>query len=107
MNYYVKSIIDDIEFIVKNTKDISCEDFEEDILLNNAVCFRFIQISENAKKIPITISAQYTNIPWNKISGLRNRIVHDYGSIQFDIIYQTIKEDLPKLLKDLRDIVKK
>ena len=48
----------------------------------------------------------YPNIPWNKISGLRNRIVHDYGSIQLDIIYNTVKYDLPILIVDLNEIIK-
>lgn len=47
----------------------------------------------------------YPNIPWMKISGLRNRIVHDYGSIQLDIIYNTVIQDLPLLLNDLKGIV--
>jgi uncharacterized protein with HEPN domain len=42
---------------------------------------------------------------WKKISGLRNRIVHDYGSIQLDIIYNTVIQDLPLLLNDLKGIV--
>lgn len=104
-DYFVKKIIEDIEFILDNTKDLSCEDFEEDIFLNNTVCFRFIQISENAKKIPNSICINYPNIPWNKISGLRNRIVHDYGNIMLDIVFNTIVEDLPKLLFELKKIV--
>ena len=58
------------------------------------------------KKLPLSINEVYPNIPWNKISGLRNRIVHDYGSIQLDIIYNTVKDDLPKLIVDLNEIIK-
>lgn len=47
----------------------------------------------------------YPGIPWMKISGLRNRIVHDYGSIQLDIIYNTVKNDLPILVKEIKSIL--
>ena len=92
--------------MVNSTKGLTCEEFENDILLNNAICFRFIQISENAKKIPNSIYAKYSNIPWAQISGLRNRIVHDYGNIQLDVIFNTVIDDLPKLLSNLKDIKK-
>lgn len=48
---------------------------------------------------------KYKSIPWNKISGLRNKIEHDYGSIQFEIIYDTIKNDLPVLVDKLNDLI--
>jgi len=41
-----------------------------------------------------------------KISGLRNRIVHDYGSIQLDIIYDTVKNNLPDLKIEIEKIIK-
>lgn len=90
--------------MVNSTKGLTCKEFESDILLNNAICFRFIQISENAKKIPNSIYAKYSNIPWAQISGLRNRIVYDYGKVQLDVVYSTIIEDLPNLLDELEKI---
>ena len=47
----------------------------------------------------------YPNVPWMKISGL-NRIVHDYGSIQLDIIYDTVKNNLPNLKIEIEKIIK-
>lgn len=104
--YYVKKIIDDINFCIKHLEAISLQEFNMDEILSSAISFKFVQISENVKKLPLSINEVYPNIPWNKISGLRNRIVHDYGSIQLDIIYNTVKDDLPKLIVDLNEIIK-
>lgn len=57
--------------------------------------------------MPSSIYKEYPNIPWYKISGLRNRIVHDYGTVQLDIIYNTVKEDLPNLIKELKILLDK
>ena len=73
-------------------------------MLSSAISFKFVQISENVKNLPQNIYSEYPNISWMKISGLRNRIVHDYGSIQLDIIYNTVIKDLPSLLEDLKRI---
>ncbi|MCI5582151.1 MAG: DUF86 domain-containing protein [Anaeroplasma sp.] len=104
--YYVEKIIDDINFCIKHLEAISLQEFNMDEILSSAISFKFVQISENVKKLPLSINEVYPNIPWNKISGLRNRIVHDYGSIQLDIIYNTVKYDLPKLIVDLNEIIK-
>ena len=42
------------------------------------------------------------DIPWHKIRGLRNRLVHDYDNIYFDLIYNTVKNDLPILLEKIK-----
>lgn len=103
--YYIEKIITDIEFCIRYLKNVAIEEFNNNELLTSAISFKFVQISENVKKLPQNIFIMYPNIPWMKISGLRNRIVHDYGSIQLDIIYNTVIQDLPLLLNDLKGIV--
>lgn len=100
--YYLEKILYDIEFCIKNLENETLDDFDSDEVLSSAISFKFVQISENVKKLPEIAYKMYPNIPWIKISGLRNRIVHDYGSIQLDIIYNTVKEDLPNLKKELK-----
>ena len=103
--YYFKKMIADIEFCIAHNNGITLKEFCENEVLNSAISFKFVQISENAKKIPDWMIMKYKSIPWNKISGLRNKIVHDYGSIQFEIIYDTINNDLPVLVDKLKDLI--
>lgn len=103
--YYIEKIVKDIEFCINHLEDEETPEFYNDEVLSSAISFKFVQISENVKKLPESIYTMYPNIPWIKISGLRNRIVHDYGSIQLDIIYNTVKNDLPILLKDIKSIL--
>lgn len=48
---------------------------------------------------------KYTNIPWNSIKGMINRIVHDYENIDLSVLWGTIKESLPDLKDKLKDII--
>lgn len=66
--------------------------------------FRMIQISENAKKLTDAYRKEHKAVPWNAVTGLRNRIVHDYGSVDLDIIFDTLNKDIPQLLNCLIDI---
>lgn len=104
VNYLLEKIITDLEFAVNNSKGISLEEFCKDELLNSAISFKFIQISENAKKLPIDFTNKHSSIPWGAISGLRNKIVHDYGHVQLDTIYSTLINDLPILLDQIIEI---
>ena len=47
----------------------------------------------------------YTNIPWNSIRGMRNRIVHDYENVDLSVLWGTIKESLPELKEKLADVI--
>lgn len=102
--YYLTKIINDIFFVIENTKYISLNEFTSNDILNCAISFKFIQISENAKQLPISLTMLYPAIPWHKINGLRNRIVHDYGNVQLEIIYNTALIDFPILLEQLKEI---
>ncbi len=62
-----------------------------------------IQISENAKKLSAEYKTEKCSLPWDELSGLRNRIVHDYGNVDLDIVYETLKYDIPELLEQLKE----
>ncbi len=103
-SYYINKIIADISFVIDNTKEMSLEEFDNDEIINSAVNFKFIQISENSSKLSKELVDRNNNIPWHKIKGMRNKIVHDYDNVFFDAIYNTIKNDLPVLLEQLKNI---
>lgn len=97
-NYYVRKIIADMEFIVNHSKNINNEQFSENELLQDSMLFRLIQISENAVRLSNDFKNEHDEVPWFAIKGLRNRIVHDYGNVDLQIVYDTIKDDIPSVL---------
>ncbi len=101
--YFIVRIFDDLAFIIRYMQDTDAESFSSNELLQDSMMFRLIQISENARKLSDQYREQHPEIPWTAISGLRNRIVHDYGNVVPDIVYDTLKNDIP----DLMGIMKK
>ncbi|MBE6552540.1 MAG: DUF86 domain-containing protein [Ruminococcaceae bacterium] len=95
--YYINKIIKDVKFLIKNTEGITLEELEANEILCDSVLFRLIQISENSGKLTSEFKERNKNIPWQAIKGMRNKIVHEYGSVEFDIVYQTVTEDIPFL----------
>ena len=98
---YSEKIIKDLTIIFNNTKDLKKDDLKIDSLLCDSILFRIIQISESSEKLSENFKSKFPNIPWRAIKGLRNKIVHEYGNINVEIIYKTIKDDIPMLLKTM------
>lgn len=98
-NYYILKIRQDLEFIVIHMKDVDIEELNENEILLDSMLFRMMQLSENAKKLTEDYKQKHNNIPWNAIYGLRNRIVHDYGNVDLNVVFETLKNDIPELLE--------
>ena len=62
-------------------------------------------IGEAAGKISAEIRIQYGSIPWQDISGMRNRLIHAYFDIDLDVVWATVTKDLPLLKTELEKIL--
>ena len=96
--YYVRKIQDDLSFIMKHMEGVNEEELASNELLQDSMMFRLIQISENSRKLSDHFKDfEHPAIPWTAVYGLRNRIVHDYGSVDLGFIYDTLKNSIPEL----------
>ncbi len=59
--------------------------------------FRIIQISENNAKLSEEFKSKHKDVPWVAIKGMRNKIVHDYGAVNMNIIYDTVTHWIPDM----------
>ena len=100
-HYYIQKILKDLEFIVTHMHNIDIEELNADEVLLDSMLFRMIQLSENARRLSDEYKQIHSVIPWNALYGLRNRIVHDYGNVDLNVVYETLKNDIPELLEML------
>lgn len=103
-SYYIQKIKRDLDFITVHMKDVDITALNANEVLLDSMLFRMIQISENARKLSDEYKQTRNDIPWNALYGMRNRIVHDYGNVDLNIIFETLKHDIPKLSQQLSDI---
>lgn len=76
----------------------------------NAVIRSLEIIGEATKKIPQEFRNQYPDIPWKKMTGMRDKLIHDYFGVDLEMIWLVITENLPYLepnIKQLVEITKK
>lgn len=86
--YFIEKIKADSEFILSHVKNVDFDLFKTNEILIDSMLFRLIQISENAKKLSKEFKMRHSKIYWPAIIGLRNRIVHDYGNTDLNVIFK-------------------
>lgn len=80
-------------------------DLDSDRLLNLALVRLLEVVGEAANFIPKEDQSLYPEIPWSQIVALRNRLIHGYDSVDFDILWQIVTQDLPPLITILEKVI--
>ena len=101
----LKHILDEIDFILKYTKDINFDSLTKNEVLERAIVRSLEIIGEAVKQIDEDIKKQYTDIDWKKIAGFRDILIHRYFSIEWDIVWDVIKNKIPELRDKLRNLI--
>ena len=92
---YIDHILHCIKKIQEYTKDLTKLDFNSNGLVQDAVIRNIEIIGEATKKISKGLKTNYPDIPWREMSGMRDKLIHDYMGIDVEVVWKTIVEDIP------------
>ncbi len=101
---YVEDILTAVQKIEKYTASMIKEDLIKNELVQDAVVRNLEVIGEAVKKIPEDIRNQYDYIPWRKIAGLRDILIHEYFGINMNIVWDVIENKLKPLKTTAEEI---
>ena len=88
--------------IIEYTRGLTEAAFQSDRMAQDAVIRRFEILGEAANQVPEYYRQQHPEIPWGFMAGMRNRLIHGYFLVDFDILWRTIQLDIPPLESSLR-----
>jgi len=80
-------------------------EFKMNYMVVDAVIRNFEIIGEASKNVPEELQKKYPEIPWKKMNGLRNLIAHEYFGIDYEMIWEIAKNNLPQNKSDLISII--
>ena len=99
--FRIDDIIEAINKIERYTSGIDFASWQNDEKTVDAVIRNLEVIGEASSHLPIEIQEQYEDVPWGKMKGIRNILTHEYFGIDLEIVWKTVKDDLPILKKRL------
>jgi len=103
---YLQHILDAISDIETFTKSVSKEEFSENREKQYAVLRALEIIGEATKNLSSELKGNYPEIPWKDIAGMRDKLIHKYFSVNLELVWETIKNNLPQLKKQITEILK-
>ena len=101
---YVYHILDCIRKIKDYSIGLSIKEFQSNELVQDAIIRNIEIIGEASKKISTDTKQIYYKIPWKEISGMRDKLIHDYLGVDPLVVWKTIKEDIPTLERLISEI---
>jgi uncharacterized protein with HEPN domain len=103
---YLQDILNSILRIEQFIQNITEDEFKQDEKTQYAVIRAFEIIGEASKKISQDIKENHSDIPWREISGMRDKLIHDYVGVNTAVIWKTATEDIPTLKRSIEEIIK-
>lgn len=102
---YLRDILDAAEKAERFTQGLDFAAFTTDDKTVFAVTRALEVIGEAAKKVPKSVRTRHPEVPWSRMAGIRDKLVHEYFGVNLEVVWKTVREDLPPLRSALSGIL--
>ena len=102
---YLQDIWESLLAVEKYLKGVSLSDFQKNQQIQDAVVRRLEIMGEAAKNVDDAFRSLHPEIPWKKIAGLRDILIHEYFGVNIDRVWEVFRKDFPALKAELSKII--
>lgn len=102
----LRHILQSIRLIERRLKDVTFEEFDDNIDLQDMTVRRIEIVGEAVRRLEKNFKDKYPEIKWRKPADMRNILIHEYDDIKWKVVWDTAKEDIPILKKQIKELLK-
>lgn len=100
-------ILESVRAIERHVRGHSNAGFSKNVMLQDAVIRRIEIIGEAVKNLPSDFKKKYPKVEWREIAGMRDKLIHEYFGVNLNVVWRTIKKDIPGLKKQISELLEK
>jgi uncharacterized protein with HEPN domain len=104
---YLQDILDAMDETSMFTDGMSFKTFAQDRKTINAVVRSLEVLGEAAKRIPEDLRAQAPDVPWKRMAGMRDKLIHEYFGVDLSIVWAVINDELPPFRPEIERLLRK
>ena len=94
---YLRHILDETNYLITTSQGLNKKDFINDQTLKRAWVRSLEIIGEAVKQLPPNFRTDYPEIEWRKIAGMRDKLIHNYFGVDYDIVWDAVINEIPHL----------